>query len=397
MTQQDLLALIDKYLDGTATEEEKGLLNQYYNTFSQTGKWCEAELGDEAETEQRILDNLIQRVHRQPVKTVPLYQRTWVKLAAAFILLFISTWWFFKKEEGFRMTAVESPEIKNPVTGKQTTLTLADGSVVVLDGKPDGLIANTANNHIRKKGKTITIVAVGKKKRASPSGFYTLKTPKGQQYKLVLEDGSQVWLNTASSFRFPAVFAEDERKVDLTGEGYFEVTKDAARPFRVLALGQEGGGNAGTMVEVLGTHFNLNAYDDEEVTKTTLLEGSVKVSMAGTNSLKAASNAVLAPGEQAEVSARQSAAQTVRVKRADAAEVLAWTSNVFHFNNTGLQNIMRQLARWYDVEVVYANKVPPRNFSGKISRNAPLSTVLQILEQSNIRFTVKGKQIIVRS
>ena len=396
MTQRDLLLLIEKFLAGTADEAEKDRLEQYFNSHGLSGVWSEDELGDRAETEQRILERLQTAIHHAPPVAVPLYRRKGWMIAATVVFLFSCTWLFLIKEKT-KLTSRNALPVKDkPMVVKRTTLTLADGSVVVLDSQPEGTLAAVRNSRIRKHGNSIKVNAARKKDSVAYAGYLTLKTPRGKQFKAVLEDGSQVWLNTASSLRFPAAFGSSERRVEVSGEAYFEVVNDPARPFRVLALAPVGSNHRGTLVEVMGTHFNVNAYTDEEMTKTTVLEGRVKVGVAGAATLEKAA-AVLRPGEQAQVSLRKPATDVVTVKHTDGAEVVAWTNNVFYFNNEGLQSIMRQLARWYDVEVVYASKVPPRNFSGKISRDAPLSMVLEILEQSNIRLTVKGNQIIVRS
>ena len=396
MTQRDLLLLIEKFLAGTADEAEKDRLEQYFNSHGLSGVWSEDELGDRAETEQRILERLQTAIHHAPPVAVPLYRRKGWMIAATVVFLFSCTWLFLIKEKT-KLTSRNALPVKDkPMVVKRTTLTLADGSVVVLDSQPEGTLAAVRNSRIRKHGNSIKVNAARKKDSVAYAGYLTLKTPRGKQFKAVLEDGSQVWLNTASSLRFPAAFGSSERRVEVSGEAYFEIAKDPARPFRVLALAPAGSNQHGTLVEVMGTHFNVNAYTDEEMTKTTVLEGRVKVGVAGAATLEKAA-AVLRPGEQAQVSLRKPATDVVTVKHTDGAEVVAWTNNVFYFNNEGLQSIMRQLARWYDVEVVYASKVPPRNFSGKISRDAPLSMVLEILEQSNIRLTVKGNQIIVRS
>lgn len=393
--------MVDRYLNGTATEDECQLLKHYFDNFQQSEPWNEAELGNKNETEARILKRLSAAIRQKPqALAVPFYRQRWLQWVAAVIVLFLSValWKSQQQEKKEGMVATQSPQMQSRIH-KGTTLTLPDGKVMVLDKATDGVLVKGESAIIRKEGTNIlvNIAAPVKASRESNAGMHLLKTPNGQQYKAVLADGSQVWLNAASSLRFPAVFAKHERRVEVSGEAYFEVTKDKARPFRVMAVAQNTGYEKATLVEVLGTQFNVTAYADEGLMKTTLVEGSLKVAVAKGGSPAPANGTLLLPGEQAEVSSLDSAGDTLAVKKANVEEAMAWKSNVFHFSNTGLQSIMRQLARWYDVEVVYATKIPVRHFSGKISRSATLATVLEILEQSNIHFTVRGKQIIVKS
>ncbi|MGV3509862.1 MAG: FecR family protein, partial [Sphingobacteriaceae bacterium] len=206
--------------------------------------------------------------------------------------------------------------------------------------------------------------------------YNTLSIPRGGQYKVVLPDGTQVWLNAASSLKYPTAFNGNERVVQLEGEAYFEVAKNAAQPFRVEVKDVK--------VTVLGTHFNINGYTDEAHIKTTLLEGSVKISKGPVQQL-------LHPGEQA-ITGKSS---TIEVVKANSDEVLAWKNGYFNFHRSNLQEVMRQLSRWYDVDIKYEGKVPDREFGGEISRNSKASEVLKILELSDVHFRIEGEHIIV--
>lgn len=203
--------------------------------------------------------------------------------------------------------------------------------------------------------------------------FNTMRTPRGGEYRLQLPDGSKVWLNAASSITYPNIFTGDTRSVEITGEAYFEVAKDAARPFKV---------QAGNMkVEVLGTHFNINAYPGEPVIKTTLLEGAVRIQ-----------DAVLKPGQQASLAATGQ----FRVEDdVETEEVMAWKNGFFQFNDADMPTVMRQLENWYDITVAYEGRVPKRSFGGAIQRSLPLSKVLDILEENNVRFKIEGRNITV--
>jgi ferric-dicitrate binding protein FerR (iron transport regulator) len=202
---------------------------------------------------------------------------------------------------------------------------------------------------------------------------------------LQLADGSKVWLNAASSIRFPTGFAGKERRVEITGEVYFEVAPDATRPFTVV-IGSASG-NDGGEVQVLGTHFNINAYDDEATVRTTLAEGKVKVSKAG-------SLALLQPLQQA-VFEKEKA--KLKVRQAELDKELAWKTGMFEFQDDDLPTIMRQLSRWYDVDVSFAGPTTNKLYNGSIRRQATLSQVLQILKLAGVSYVLEGKKLTVRS
>lgn len=263
-----------------------------------------------------------------------------------------------------------------PPGGNKAILTLADGATISLDDCKKGDIARDGNAQIVKAGDSGTLIyhAVAGNQRAV--AYNTITTPRGGQYQLALSDGSKVWLNASSSLHFPTTFGGGERAVELTGEGYFEVAKNTAKPFLISVNG--------VRVEVLGTHFNINAYRDEPVVRTTLVEGAVKVEAGG-------QGIVLRPGQQAEAGA------SLRLNQeADLEEVMAWKEGIFNFKNLDIESIMRQISRWYDVEVVYAGgKKPEGHFSGMISRNTPALTVLKMLEYGGVHFTIESKKIVI--
>jgi ferric-dicitrate binding protein FerR (iron transport regulator) len=221
----------------------------------------------------------------------------------------------------------------------------------------------------------------------------------------VLPDGSRVWLNAATSIRYPTAFTGNERLVELTGEAYFEIKKNREKPFRVhFSSPYTGGGGREGLIEVLGTHFNVNAYPDETLFKTTLLEGQVRqwaISNARPDGLlereQLAGNAVtLIPGQQAQMKNTNVGNGHIRVvDDADTEEAVAWKNGLFYFDNVDIQAIMRQLARWYKVQVVFKGKVPDRRFAGQVSRSSNLSQVLKILELSKVHFTIEGDVVTV--
>ena len=212
--------------------------------------------------------------------------------------------------------------------------------------------------------------------------YNTVSTPRGGQYEVILPDGTQVWLNAASSLKFPTAFIGKERNVELTGEAYFEVSKNKAMPFHVSAAGQ--------VIEVLGTHFNVNAYTDETLLKTTLLEGSVKVN-------KGISFATLKPGQQSTINNNEITPVIKIAEVTDADEVMAWKDGKFYFNNADIKTVMRQIGRWYNVDIEYAGKIPGNDgFTGTFSRNMTASKALKILAFSGVDFKIEGRKIIVK-
>jgi ferric-dicitrate binding protein FerR (iron transport regulator) len=303
----------------------------------------------------------------------------WRWAAVAAVVAGIGVMVFLNRGGEIKQEAV--PVVKPvPVPGGNiAVLTLSDGSKVVLDSARDGALAKQGNV-------TITKLANGQlaytaNEKPGPVLWNTLSTPRGGQYKLVLPDGSGVWLNAASSITYPTSFSDGERVVRVKGEAYFEVAKLAGLPFRV-EIERDGSGKA-MDVDVLGTNFNVNAYVDEGDVRTTLIEGKVRLQRGG-------SETVLSPGQQGRL--RQDG---FAVGDADVEEVLAWKEGRFHFEDADIRTVMRQIARWYDVEVEFTGKVPTEKFAGEISRSSQLADVFKILELSNVHFKVEGKKVMV--
>lgn len=254
-------------------------------------------------------------------------------------------------------------------------LTLADGSSIILDSSHNGTLTTQGNSRILKLNGMISYNNLNKKD--APVLYNTISTPRGGTYLLVLTDGTKVWLNAASSLRYPANFVGKQRKVELLGEAYFEVAKNAAMPFKVEVNGME--------VEVLGTHFNINSYEDEPVIATTLLEGSVKINKNNSTSL-------LKPGQQAEVKKN---GDVHIINKADVEEAIAWKEGKFQFDRADIHMVMRQIARWYNVDVDYKGTISS-HFGGTISRNVNLSQVLNMLHLTGeVKFEVKDQKVLV--
>lgn len=270
--------------------------------------------------------------------------------------------------------------------GNKAILTLADGSRIVLDTAGKGNLAHQGAVRITKTddGQLVYTINEGSKKDETAAGLSnSIVTPKGGQYQVNLPDGTRVWLNAASSLTFPVSFAKlKERKVELKGEAYFEVQKDLTKPFIVQSDKQ--------IVQVLGTHFNIDAYSDEPNTKTTLLEGSVKV--RGLN-VAIGEEALLKPGQQARIKSASGQADVVSV---DPTSEIAWKNGLFFFENEPIENIMKQITRWYDVEVVYEDDVKGKTVWGSVTRYTNVSKVLSILALTGeIHFKLEGRRITV--
>lgn len=258
-------------------------------------------------------------------------------------------------------------------------LTFDDGSTVVLDSMGNGVITTKEGAEVKLSNGLLSYNASG----AGGKGiaYNTMTTPKGRQFRLQLQDGTTVWLNAASSIRYPIVFTGKERKVEITGEAYFEVAKNARRPFHVSVDDR-------TDIEVLGTHFNINSYKNEATVNTTLLEGSVRIKNEN-------EKVVLKPGQQARVTGK-SAQHIDVVSGVDMEKVMAWKNGVFNFQDATLRDVMRQLERWYDIEVVYEKGVPELEFVGKMGRDLTLSEVLRGLEVSKVHFRLEeGRRLVV--
>lgn len=316
--------------------------------------------------------------HQEKVRR--LHRWRWAAAAAVAVLLSVAAWqWLQKPVTTPDHGSIASLPYKKDIApgGNRAILTLADGTQVPLDSAGTGNLAQQGNTNIIKldSGRLAYRTAAGP--AATTVLYNTISTPRGGQFRIALPDGTQVWLNASSSLRYPTAFTGRERRVELSGEAYFEVAKNAAMPFRV--------GSKEIEVEVLGTHFNVMAYDDEEVLKTTLLEGAVKVNRNG-NSLR------LLPGQQARV---HKAGDMDVLQHANTEEAVAWKNGFIQFEGQDIKAAMRMLARWYNVDVTY-NGAVPAHFRGIIPRNVPISQVLKMMELTEeVHFTIEGNRIIV--
>jgi len=383
--KQHFVEILKKYRTKKASPEEIKFLEAYYNVFEAS----EDLITEENEASYSFLRNQMKTGIDQRV-IVPngtVKKLNWFRYAAgaaaAVLLLSVSVYFFkFQSENTHDLTAKIDQHIKPG--GNKAVLTLANGRQIVLNDATTGEIAKQSGISITKTadGQIVYTILNGNTGSESTDDGSILKntitTPKGGQYKVILPDGTEVLLNSASSLVYPTAFRGSERLVELYGEAYFEVTKNKSMPFRVKSDLQT--------VEVLGTHFNVNAYDDETAIKTTLLEGVVKVGSAN-------QSITIAPGQQALLSKSGSGVLVKRTINAD--QEIAWKDGKFSFDNDDIKTVMRSIARWYDVDVTYRGNVDDISFSGEIFRTAKLSEVIKILELSNVQLDVKEKTIIV--
>lgn len=405
--------LIEKYLDGSASPEEVEALEAYYSLFSEgpdalDGAKKKEIYGLEAKLKSGIYAKI--RSMEIPVSYVnaelsakvkiqdagklvdkpiiPLYRKWSFGIAAAAVMLVCSLgiWFYVSQNEGHSSLIIQAAENKIIPGSNKAVLTLADGQTIDLSDDQSGIVV--AGDHINySDGSELGLITV-RSAGSIPEKQLALSTPKGGQYQVTLSDGTKVWLNSASTIKYPARFTGTERKVELNGEAYFEVnpmssssgSKDL-KPFIVKSSNQE--------VKVLGTHFNINAYQDEAFTKTTLLEGSVQVSTV----LSDQSPTVLRSGQQSILSGN-----SIEMKNIEPSSAIDWKNGYFQFNDEELGSIMRKISRWYDVEVKFEDdNLKKELFAGLVNRFTNVGELLQTLEMTKkVSFDIVGKTIVVK-
>ncbi|MFL5746130.1 MAG: FecR family protein [Niastella sp.] len=379
--------LLQRYRLGTCSEEEKERVEGWYNE-RRNDLYNPLTETEEEMVGARIYSNVQDVLTAATAeRVIPIWRKKRTRWVAAATMILMATAGYFlltHKDPVPGIVHTLKPETR-PVMpgGNKALLTLGDGSVIVLDSAANGALSQQGKTIVLKKQDGQLIYQSRHNGNQEAVAWNTISTPRGGQYQVVLPDGTKVWLNAVSSLRFPAGFTGKERVVELTGEAYFEVSHNN-QPFIVEIISAAGkpGGNS---VEVLGTHFNIKAYDDEPAIKTTLLEGAVKVT-------KDAASVLLKPGEQTSISQSSQPSQPIPVQTE---EVVAWKDGRFVFSEAGVETVMREIARWYDVEIVYAGKVPAENFEGEIPRNSNIQEVFKILELSNVHCKIEGRKITV--
>ncbi|MBO9632453.1 MAG: FecR domain-containing protein [Chitinophagaceae bacterium] len=413
MSVAEIADILLKHLQGTLSEEEQLKLRQWLEGSAQRRQYFD-ELNDEEqlrahllmflpeqekETEQAILAkiNLLKEA-AEPARRVHFLRTGWLRYAAAIlVILGIATWLLIPSKDDKRTARqVPASQLHDIAPGKTgAVLTLADGRQIVLDSAGNGVIATQSGKEVvLENGKLLYDPSA---KTNGQELFNTMSTPKGRQFQVVLPDGTKVWLNAASSIRYPVEFSDKERKVYISGEAYFDVAKDAARPFLVNADNRAD-------IEVLGTQFNVNAYDNEKLISTTLVNGTVRVETVALEpaTIAGSGDVILKPGQQAQIankvnkrSAGRSSAITV-LDGVDIDKITAWKNGLFNFDEATIEDVMRQLERWYDIEVVYENGIPNITFWGEMSRQIPLKDLLEILQKTEVSYRIEeGRKLVV--
>lgn len=396
MTPERLRSLLEKYLSNTATATEEAELNQWYqSTNERPVEWPLSHEGEPEAIKARMLARLQGSIHSASPRVIPFYRKRSWQIAASVLILLAAGAWLMLQKPTTNSTAPSIIARTNPESilpgGNKATLTLADGSTIILDTAGNTLLAQQGATHIIKLDDgQLAYKGATQENSSSPASYNTIRTPNGGQYRIVLPDGTHAWLNAASVLRFPISFTGTERKVELTGEAFFDVAKDPQMPFRVIA--SDAHGRELNTIEVIGTGFNVNAYENEPTVKTTLVEGKVKVSAPGSSGRQPQ---ILTQGMQSVYSHDQGRSGNFQVRQVDTDEVIAWKNGLFNFSNADIKTVMRQLARWYDVEVVYEGALPNEKFDGEISKNSTLSEVFKILELSAVHFKVEGRKVTV--
>lgn len=379
MTKELFLVILTNYLDGNATKEEEDFLHAYYNFFMadvDVIALLDEKQKDRLKSSMKLnIDDFIDS-EIKPVKKINIWPRIAVAASITLALSF-GGYLLLHQPKPQQIVHIQHNDIA-PI-GNKATLTLSSGQQIVLDSKHNGQLAQQKNMVISQANNGIVTYSANQQNNPKDnSPIYNTMTTGGGQYSLQLSDGTKVWLNSASSITYPVAFTGKDRKVEVTGEVYFEVAHNKAKPFSVTTHGQT--------IQVLGTHFNINAYDDEAQMRTTLLEGSIKISKADQATL-------LTPGQQAQI---RFDSNNIKINSgADVEQAIAWKNGLFSYDQTDLREVMRQLARAYEVKIEYEGKIPPRTFTGKIHRNISASEALDILKFTRINFRLEDKKIIV--
>lgn len=388
LTDDDKSELMEWIYNGQHKDEVISLMNKAWEEFQGEGV---VFTDDQSEKMLRTIIHSKKAGENptEPISGKKILFRHWLVAAASIGILLAAGAYFWYSRSGLgpasppRLAAEAKSDL--PPGGNKAVLTLSNGNTIILDSVDNGALAQQGSTKVLKL-QSGQLVYKNQSLANHPQAvsFNTLAVPRGGQYELTLPDGSKVWLNAASSLKFPTAFTSKSRQVELTGEAYFEIVQDAKRPFSVV-IPPGVSGSEQMVIDVLGTHFNVNAYKDEPAIRTTLVEGSVRVAL-GTHSR------LLRPGQQAKAS---KGTEDINIIKANLDEVIAWKNGLFRFDNEDLPTIMRKIARWYDIEVIFQDDVPESRFSGMISRNTNLSQVLKVLEINGVHFKIEGEKISV--
>jgi transmembrane sensor len=373
--------LYDRYTNAEATREE---LAEFFQLATDpanepvfeslmSGSW--EELHEKGEMLLALKNAPVRKMKRR-------LSFGWVAAAASVLILIFGGYFFFiRPSKQAEIPIAQKQSVSDVLPGSnKAILTLANGSTIILDNAHNGLLAKQSGSSVVKTDSGKLVYNASGEKHITTVVLNTLSTPRGGQFQLELPDGTKVWLNASSSITYPTSFSGKQRKVTITGEAYFEVVHNEKMPFRVQVGDQ--------VVEDIGTAFNINAYPDESSVKTTLLQGSVKVtSSKGNQSL------IIKPGEQTDLKEDHLSIS----KNVNTSEVIAWKDGSFDFESADLKTILRQFARWYDVDVEYQGAVSNRKFFAIVSRNTSLKKVLELLQDNNIKYVIEDKKLTIIS
>ena len=381
---ESLLGAINRNLDGIATHEDKEQVNEWYHSFNDTDVEIPNSFDSKDQIDNRLRTRLKQLMGDSDSQEIFIHTHRKIllfKVAAAAIIIFVlSTGTYFFLNRTSIQLVRRDEFFKNDVVqgGNKTILTLKDGSKISLTDAVNGEIIKQDGISIIKAadGHLIYNVKNSSARANKDLAFNTIETPRGGQYQINLPDGSKVWINAESSLRFPTYFSGSEFNVELIGEAYFEVAPNKLRKFRVKSGKQ--------IVQVFGTHFNVNAYNNELSINTTLLEGSVLISDLTSHESK-----LLRPGQQARVN------KTMKILNVDTQEAIAWKEGYFLFKQADIKTVMRQLERWYNISVRYEDTVSQKRFAGAIPKDLTFLQVMEILKESQLNFRMEGKEVVI--
>lgn len=388
--EQHILELIERSKRNEATEQDLQELDQWYSSFDQEPLYTDGmSSNEEKEAMQMLLDRIYEGI--EPEIKPKIHYKSWhfyksTISVAALILLISGIAVFFLLQKDKPRTSDTVSNVATILPGTNTaTLTLADGRKIKLSAVGNGDLVKEAGVVITKTANGKLVYQVQNSITES-NAIHTISTAIGETYQVQFSDGTAVWLNAASSLKFPAKFTKlSSRVVELNGEAYFEVSKDKSHPFIVKTRDQE--------VKVLGTHFNINSYTDESKVSTTLLEGVVQVSLSSHGKPRAdLKNVILKPGQQSVLSNN-----VFKVAEVQTDDIIAWKNGYFMFNNESMESVMRKISRWYNIEVKYTDpSIKQIKFFGTVSRFIEVSKVLEMLELTReVQFEIKGKQVTV--
>lgn len=384
----EIRVLIIKQLRETLSQEEDTAL-QSWIAASEHNRALYEELTDDESLYKALMEYIgfrktiaPERQEAEPMQAAR--SNWWHYIAAASVLLMIAVvgYIWFKPTSQPVVTNEKAQPVPNIPPGKDgAVLTLSDGSQIVLDSAANGKLAEQGTATITHQDGQISYRA-----GSQPKGkvlYNTTSTPRGRQYKLQLSDGTSIWLNAASAVTYPTGFEDDKREITISGEVYLEVKHDKGKPFIVHIA------NSDTYIEVMGTQFVVNAYVDEPYVRTTLLNGEIQM----TARVQGKSTSYrLQPGNQTKLSHEN----LELIKVANTEEATAFMNGFFYFDKADIKMVMRQLEKWYDLQVSFTQPVSTRTFEGEIQRNLPLPVVLKILERNGVQFSVAGNRVVVK-